>query len=143
MKREHYIESRVYDEYEYIDIEDATKKMLSDTYSFHCVGGPFKYLSAGDVLFDYNHVAFREECNNFADHMVRNGDWIYYDNEYWPSDAQKLIDEITERIKDVDPFECTGIEHPGWYYYDSRVFEQGPFESAEACYDHACMNPYV
>ena len=138
MTREQYIEVRVYDEHYSIELEDATKEMLSDTYSLHCVGGPFKYLPAGDVLFDYDYTAFREECNNFADRMIRNGDWIYYDDNYWRSEAQKFIDEITSSIKDVDPIECTGIEHPGFYYFDSESISQGPFESAEACYNHAC-----
>ena len=53
MTREQYIEVRVYDEHLSIEIEDATKEMLSDTYSLHCVGGPFKYLPAGDVLFEH------------------------------------------------------------------------------------------
>jgi len=140
MTREQYLEVRVHDEHLSIEIEDATKEMLSDTYSLHCVGGPFKYLPAGDVLFDYDYTAFREECNNFADRMIRNGDWIYYDDNYWGSEAQKFIDEITSSIKDVDPIECTGIEHPGFYYFDSKAISQGPYESAEACYDHACEN---
>ena len=140
MTRKQYIEVRVYDEHYSIELEDATKEMLSDTYSLDCVGGPFKYLPAGDVLFDYDYTAFREECNNFADRMVRNGDWIYYDDNYWGSEAQKFIDEITSSIKDVDPIECTGIEHPGFYYFDSKAIYQGPYESAEACYDHACEN---
>ena len=140
MTREQYIEVRVHDEHLSIEIEDATKEMLSDTYSLHCVGGPFKYLPAGDVLFDYDYTAFREECNNFADRMITNGDWVYYDDNYWGSEVQKFIDEITSSIKDVDPIECTGIEYPGFYYFDSKAISQGPYESAEACYDHACEN---
>ena len=140
MTREQYIEVRVYDEHDSIELEDATKEMLSDTYSLDCVGGPFKYLPAGDVLFDYDYTAFREECNNFADRMIRNGDWIYYDDNYWGSEVSKFIVEIISSIKDVDPIECTGIEHPGFYYFDSKAIYQGPYESAEACYDHACEN---
>jgi hypothetical protein len=138
MTREQYIEARVYDEHEYIDIEEATIEMLNDSYSFKQIGGPFAYMSAGDVLKDYDYTAFREEVNNYQDYMIRDGNWIEYDDNCWIPLVQKSIDYINDCIKNVDPFQVTGVEHPGWYYHDDMAFAQGPFESAEACYDHAC-----
>ena len=138
MTREQYIEARVYDEHEYIDIEEATIEMLNDSYSFEKVGGPFAHMSAGDVLKDYDPCAFRQEVCNYQDYMIRTDMWIEYDDNCWLPEAKELIDHITDAIKNVDPFQVTGIEHPGWYYHDDMAFAQGPFESAEACYDHAC-----
>jgi hypothetical protein len=140
MTREQYIESRVYDEHEYIDIEEATIEMLNNSYSFKKVGGPFAYMSAGDVLKDYDPCAFREEANNYSDQMVRDGKWIYFHNEFFLYEAQYLIDDITDAIRDVDPFQVDDPDHhPGWYYYDDMALCQGPFADAEACYNHACL----
>jgi hypothetical protein len=138
MTREQYIEARVYDEHEYIDIEEATIEMLNETYDFYKIGGPFAHMSAGDVLKDYDPCAFRQEVCNYQDHMIRTDMWIEYDDNCWLPEVQKFIDHITDAIRDVDPFQVTGVEHPGWYYHDDMAFAQGPFESAEACYDHAC-----
>ena len=138
MTREQYIESRVYDEHEYIEVEEATIEMLNDAYDFHQVGGPFAYMQAGVVLKEYDYVAFRETLNNYQDSMIRDGSWIEYDDNCWLPEVRKFIDDIQDSIKDVDPFQVTGIDHPGWYYYDDMALSQGPFESAEACYDHAC-----
>jgi hypothetical protein len=139
MTREQYIEARVYDEHEYIDIEEATIEMLDDDYNFKSLGGPFTYMSAGHVLKDYDPCAFREQVNNYQDRMIRDCYWIEYDDHCWLPEAQEFIDNISDAIKDVDPFQVTGVEHPGWYYHDDMAFAQGPFESAEACYDHACL----
>jgi len=138
MTREQYIESRVYDEHEYIDIEEATIEMLDDDYNFKSLGGPFTYMSAGHVLKDYDPCAFREQVNNYQDRMIRDCYWIEYDDNCWLPEVAKLIAGIKYSIMDVDPFQVTGVEHPGWYYHDDMAFAQGPFESAEACYDHAC-----
>lgn len=138
MTREQYIEAKVYDEHEYIDIEEATIEMLDDDYNFKSLGGPFTYMSAGHVLKDYDPCAFREQVNNYQDRMIRDCYWIEYDDNCWLPEAKELIDHITDAIKDVDPFQVTGVEHPGWYYHDDMAFAQGPFDSAEACYDHAC-----
>ena len=138
MTREQYLEDRVYDEHDYIDVEEATIEMLNETYRFKQIGGPFAYMSAGDVLKDYDYTAFREEVNNYQDHMIRDGNWIEYDDNCWLPIVQKCIDYINDCIKNVDPFQVTGIEHPGWYYYDDMAMSQGPFADAEACYDHAC-----
>jgi hypothetical protein len=138
MTREQYLEERIYDEHDYIDVEEATIEMLNETYSFKQIGGPFTYMSAGDVLKEYDYTAFREEVNNYQDHMIRNGNWIEFDQACWLPEAQKLIDYVKDAIKNVDPFQVTGIEHPGWYYYDDMAMSQGPFDSAEACYNHAC-----
>lgn len=138
MTREQYIESRVYGEHEYIDVVEATIEMLNNLYSFEQVGGPFANMSAGDLLKDYDLCAFREEVNNYQDAMLRDGNWIEYDEDCWLPEVQKFIDDISDAIKDVDPFKVTGIEQPGWYYHDDMAMAQGPFESAEACYDHAC-----
>jgi hypothetical protein len=139
MTREQYLEDRIYDEHQYIDVEEATIEMLNETYDFYKVGGPFAHMSAGDVLKDYDPCAFREEVNNYQDYMIRADMWIEYDDNCWLPEAKELIDHITDAIKNVDPFQVTGIEHPGWYYYDDMAMSQGPFESAEACYDHACI----
>jgi len=64
MTREQYLEERIYDEHDYIDVEEATIKMLNETYSFKQIGGPFTYMSAGDVLKEYDYAAFRETVNN-------------------------------------------------------------------------------
>jgi len=140
MTREEYIESRVYDEHEYIDVEEATKEWLDNIYSFKCVGGPFQFMSPSDVLFNYDNTSFREELNNYVDIMVRSYDWIEYDDNYWLPEAQKLIDDISDAIKDVDPFLVEDGEHRGWYYYDDMAMDRGPFTSPEDCYDHACRN---
>jgi len=138
MTREEYLELKVYDEHEYIDVEDATIEMLDDDYNFKSLGGPFTYISAGDVLKEYDYTAFRETMNNYQDSMIRDGDWIEYDDNCWLPEVQKFIDDIKEAIKKVDPFQVTGIEHPGWYYYDDMSMSQGPFNSPEDCYNHAC-----
>jgi hypothetical protein len=138
MRREQYILDRVYDEHDSIEIEEATIEMLNQTYNFSPLGGPFTYMLAGVVLKEYDDAAFREEVNNYQDAMIRDGSWIEYGQACWLPEAKKLIDYITSSIKDVDPIECTGIEHPGFYYFDSESISQGPFESAEACYNHAC-----
>jgi hypothetical protein len=138
MTREQYLEERVYDEHDYIDVEEATIEMLNETYSFKQIGGPFTHMSAGDVLKDYDYTAFREEVNNYQDHMIRDGNWIEYDDNCWIPVVQKFIDYINDCIKNVDPFQVTGIEHPGWYYYDDMAMSQGPFKSPEDCYNHAC-----
>ena len=138
MTREQYIESRVYDEHEYIEVEEATIEMLNETYSFKSLGGPFTYMSSGDVLKEYDYAAFRETVNNYQDHMIREGSWIEYDDACWLPEVQEFIDNIKEAIKDVDPFHVTGIEHPGWYYYDDMAMSQGPFNSPEDCYNNAC-----
>jgi hypothetical protein len=138
MTREQYLEDRVYDEHEYIDVDEATIEMLNERYDFYKVGGPFTHMSAGDVLKDYDYTAFREEVNNYQDQMIRDGNWIEYEQACWIPVVQKFIDYITDNIKNVDPFQVTGIEHPGWYYYDDMAMSQGPFDSAEACYNHAC-----
>ena len=138
MTREQYLEERIYDEHEYIDVEEATIEMLNETYSFKQIGGPFTYMSAGDVLKDYDYTAFREEVNNYQDHMIRDGNWIEFNQACWLPEAQKLIDYVTDALKNVDPFQVTGIEHPGWYYYDDMSMSQGPFDSPEDCYNHAC-----
>ena len=138
MTREEYLELKVYDEHEYIDVEDATIEMLDDDYNFKSLGGPFTYISAGDVLKEYDYTAFRETMNNYQDSMIRDGDWIEYDDNCWLPEVQKFIDDIKEAIKNVDPFQVTGIEHPGWYYYDDMSMSQGPFNSPEDCYNHAC-----
>ena len=140
MRREQYILDRVYDENDSIEIEEATIEMLNQTYNLSQVGGPFTYMLAGVVLKEYDDAAFREEVNNYQDAMIRDGSWIEYGQACWLPEAKKLIDYITSSIKDVDPIECTGIEHPGFYYFDSKAIYQGPYESAEACYDHACEN---
>jgi hypothetical protein len=70
--------------------------------------------------------------------MVRSGDWIEYDDNLWLPEVKKLIYDITSSIKNVDPFQVTGIEHPGWYYHDDMAMSQGPFNSPEDCYNHAC-----
>jgi hypothetical protein len=139
MTREQYLEDRIYDEHQYIDVEEATIEMLNETYDFYKVGGPFTHMSAGDILKDYDYTAFREDVNNYQDYMIRNDMWIEYADHCWLPEAKELIDHITDAIKNVDPFQVTGIEHPGWYYYDDMAMSQGPFESAEACYDHACQ----
>ena len=138
MTREQYLEERIYDEHDYIDVEEATIEMLNETYSFKQIGGPFAFMSAGDVLNDYDYAAFREAVNNYQDKMIRDGNWIEYDDNCWIPVVQKFIDYITDNIKDVDPFQVTGIEHPGWYYYDDMAMSQGPFDSPEDCYNHAC-----
>jgi len=138
MTREEYLELKVYDEHEYIDVEDATIEMLDDDYNFKSLGGPFTYISAGDVLKEYDYTAFRETMNNYQDSMIRDGNWIEYDDNCWLPEVQKFIDDIKEAIKKVDPFQVTGIEHPGWYYYDDMSMSQGPFNSPEDCYNHAC-----
>jgi hypothetical protein len=141
MTREQYIESRVYDEHEYIEVEEATIEMLNNSYSFEQVGGPFAHMSAGDVLKDYDPCSFREELNNYQDAMIRDGNWIEYDDNCWLPEVQKFIDDITDaiNIKYVDPFRVDDPDHhPGWYYYDDMALCQGPFESAKACYDDAC-----
>ena len=138
MTREQYIESRVYDEHEYIDVEEATMQWLDELYSFKCVGGPFQFMSPSDVLLNYDSAAFTEELNNYVDIMVRSGDWIEYDDNLWLPEVKKLIDEITSSIKNVDPFHCAGIFSDGWYYYDDMAMSQGPFNSPEDCYNHAC-----
>ena len=138
MRREQYILDRVYDENDSIEIEEATIEMLNQTYNLSQVGGPFTYMLAGVVLKEYDDAAFREEANNYQDAMIRDGSWIEYGQACWLPEAKKLIDYITSSIKDVDPIECTLIEHPGFYYFDSKSISQGPFESAEACYNHAC-----
>jgi hypothetical protein len=139
MTREQYLEDRVYDEHQYIDVEEATIEMLNETYSFQQIGGPFTHMSAGDVLKDYDYTAFREEVNNYQDHMIRDGNWIEYDDNCWLPEVQKFIDSIKDAIKNVDPFDVDDPDHhPGWYYYDDMALCQGPFSSAEACYDHAC-----
>ena len=140
MTREQYIESRVYDEHEYIEVEDATIEVLNDTYDFHPVGGPFAYMQAGVVLKEYDYNAFREECNNYQDAMIRDGSWIEYDDNCWLPEVRQFIDDIQDAIENVDPFEVNDPDHhPGWYYHDDMALCQGPFESAEACYDHACL----
>jgi hypothetical protein len=139
MTREQYLEDRVYDEHQYIDVDEATIEMLNERYDFYKVGGPFTHMSAGDVLKDYDYTAFREEVNNYQDYMIRDGNWIEYDDNCWLPEAQEFIDNIKDAIKNVDPFQVTGIEHPGWYYYDDMSMSQGPFNSAEDCYDHACF----
>jgi hypothetical protein len=97
-------------------------------------------MSAGDVLKDYDPCAFREEANNYSDQMVRDGKWIYFHNEFFLYEAQYLIDDITDAIRDVDPFQVDDPDHhPGWYYYDDMALCQGPFADAEACYNHACL----
>jgi len=138
MTREQYLEARVYDEHEYIDIEDATIEMLNDSCSFKQVGGPFAHMSAGDVLKDYDPCAFRQEVCNYQDHMIQDGNWIEYDDNCWIPLVQKSIDYINDCIKNVDPFQVTGVEQPGWYYHDDMSMAQGPFDSAEDCYNHAC-----
>jgi hypothetical protein len=138
MRREQYLEERIYDEHDYIDVEEATIEMLDETYSFKQIGGPFAYMSAGIVLKEYDYTAFRETMNNYQDQMIRDGNWIEYDDNCWIPVVQKFIDYITSCIKDVDPFQVTGVEHPGWYYHDDMAMAQGPFDSAEDCYNHAC-----
>lgn len=138
MTREQYLEERIYDEHDYIDVEEATIEMLNETYSFKQIGGPFTHMSAGDVLKEYDYAAFRETMNNYQDQMIRDGNWIEYDQACWIPVVQKFINYIKDCIKNVDPFQVTGIEHPGWYYYDDMSMSQGPFDSAEACYNHAC-----
>jgi len=138
MRREQYILDRVYDENDSIEIEEATIEMLNQTYNLSQVGGPFTYMLAGVVLKEYDDAAFREEANNYQDAMIRDGSWIEYGQACWLPEAKKLIDYITSSIKDVDPFQVTGVEHPGWYYHDDMAMAQGPFDSAEACYNHAC-----
>lgn len=143
MTREEYIESRVYDEHEYIDVEEATIDMLDDDYNFKTLGGPFQFMSAGHVLKEYDYAAFREMLNNFQDHMIRDGYWVEYDNECWLPEVKELIDHIKNAIKDVDPFHVDEGEHRGWYYYDDMAMWQGPFNSPEDCYDQACKSAYV
>jgi len=138
MTREQYLEERIYDEHDYIDVEEATIKMLNETYSFKQIGGPFTYMSAGDVLKEYDYAAFRETVNNYQDQMIRDGNWIEYDDACWLPEAKKLIDYVTDTIKNVDPFHVVGIFSDGWYYYDDMAMSQGPFNSPEACYNHAC-----
>ena len=140
MTREQYIESRVYDEHEYIEVEEATIEMLDDDYNFKCLGGPFTYMSAGHVLKDYDPCAFREQVNNYQDRMIRDCYWIEYDDNCWLPEVQKFIDDITDAITNVDPFQVDDPDHhPGWYYYDDMALCQGPFADAEACYNHACL----
>lgn len=138
MTQSEYIKLKVYDNYTYIDVEEETKEMLNNNYDFTSVGGPFRYMMAGDVLEDCDLTAFRQEVLNYRDYMVRDRNWIEWDDAFWLPEVQKFIDEIAESIKDVDPFEATGVDHPGWYYYDEKAFAQGPFPSPEACYNHAC-----
>lgn len=138
MTREEYIESRVYDEHEYIDVEEATIEMLNDTYSFQSLGGPFTHMSAGDVLKEYDYAAFRETLNNYQDHMIRDGNWVEYDDNCWLPEVSKFIDNIKEAIKDVDPFYVEHGKFSGWHYYDDMAMIQGPFNTPEDCYNHAC-----
>jgi len=70
--------------------------------------------------------------------MIRDGNWIEYDDACWLPEAKKLIDYVTDTIKNVDPFHVVGIFSDGWYYYDDMAMSQGPFNSPEACYNHAC-----
>ena len=119
--------------------------MLNETYSFKSLGGPFTYMNAGVVLKEYDYTAFRETMNNYQDQMIRDSNWIEYDDACWFAGVEVFIKNIKEAIKNVDPFQVTGIEHPGWYYYDeapagtSMALSQGPFNSAEDCYNHACQ----
>jgi hypothetical protein len=139
MTREQYLEDRVYDEHDYIDVEEATIEMLNETYSFQSLGGPFTYMSAGVVLKEYDYSAFRETMNNYQDSMIRDGDWIEYDDACWLPHVKEFIDNIKDAIKNVDPFLVDDVEDPfGWYYHDDMALCQGPFSSAEACYNHAC-----
>ena len=138
MTIEEYLESKVYDEHEYIDVEDATIEMLNETYSFKSLGGPFTYMNAGVVLKEYDYTAFRETMNNYQDSMIRNGNWIEYDNNCWFAGVEVFIENIKDAIKNVDPFHVVGIFSDGWYYYDDMAMSQGPFNSPEDCYNHAC-----
>ena len=138
MTREQYLEDRVYDEHEYIDVDEATIEMLNERYDFYKVGGPFTHMSAGDVLKEYDYTAFREEVNNYQDQMIRDGNWIEFNQACWLPEAQELIDYINDSIKDVDPIYTKCGEHFGWYYVDDMAMWQGPFNSPEDCYNHAC-----
>ena len=143
MTREQFLEDTVYDEHDYIDVEQATIEMLNETYSFQSLGGPFTYMSAGVVLKEYDYTAFRETMNNYQDSMIRDGSWIEYDDACWLPHVKEFIDNIKDAIKNVDPFQVTGVEHPGWYYYDDMSMSQGPFTSAEWCYGHACLQSFL
>lgn len=141
MTREEYLESVIYDEHEYIEVEDATIEMLNEAYSFKSLGGPFTYMNAGVVLKEYDYTAFRETMNNYQDSMIRNGNWIEYDNNCWFAGVEVFIENIKDAIKNVDPFQV----EDSWYYYDeapagtSMELSQGPFDSPEDCYNHACL----
>jgi hypothetical protein len=138
MTREQYLEERIHDEHEYIEVEEATIEMLNETYSFKQIGGPFTNMSAGVVLKEYDYAAFREEFNNYQDQMIRDGNWIEYNQACWLPEVQKLIDYINDSIKNVDPFYVEDDQYRGWHYYDDMSISQGPFNSPEDCYNHAC-----
>jgi hypothetical protein len=137
MKIDDYIIDKLNEEFESIDIEEATKDMLDESYPFINLGGPFTYMSAGHVLEHYDHSAFREEVNNYTDLMVRDGLWYEFQNNYWGKSAERVADEYRLALQHCDPFQVTGVEHPGWYYYDKMSFSHGPFNAPDECYDHA------
>lgn len=137
MTREQYIVEKLTEELTPINVEDETKNMLDQVYDFRCVGGPFQYLYAGDVLEHYDHCAFREEVNNYIDAKLRDGSWIEYEGGYWSSDAKYIIRDHQEAIKNCDPFYVGEGEHRGWFYHDEEAFAQGPFCDPYDCYEHA------
>jgi hypothetical protein len=137
MTREQYIEEKLGEEFTAIDTEEETKDMLDETYSFKKLGGPFQYMSAGEVLAHYDHTSFREELNNYIDFKVRDGDWIEYQQGLWPRDAYSAISSYNEALEHCDPFHVADGEHPGWYYYDDMALIQGPFVEPYDCYEYA------
>lgn len=142
MKIEEYIIEKLSEEFNCIDIEEETKDMLDETYSFANIGGPFQYMSAGDVLEQYDHVAFREEVNNYLDLQVQDNNWVEYNDRYWHIDAKHALEEYRDILKDCDPFHVSDGKHPGWYYYDKMAFVQGPFNEPYDCYNHAIDQYY-
>lgn len=137
MTREQYITEKLGDEFTQIDVEEETRDMLDQAYSFSRIGGPFHYLSAGDVLERYDYYAFREELNNYIDRMVKAGEWIEYQQAFWPSTSNEAILFYQDALKHCDPFHVEDGEHPGWYYYDDMASMQGPFCDPYDCYEYA------
>lgn len=142
MKIDEYIADKLNEEFESINIEEATKDMLDECHSFADVGGPFTHMSAGHVLEHYDHCAFRQEVNNYVDLMVSDKHWFEFHGAYYGRSAERVVDEYRLALQHCDPFQVTGVEHPGWYYYDKMSFSQGPFNSPSDCYDHAIDQYY-
>ncbi len=50
-----------------------------------------------------------------------DGHWYEFQNNYWGKSAERVADEYRHALQHCDPFQVTGVEHPGRYYYDKRA----------------------
>jgi hypothetical protein len=136
MTHKEYILTKLEEEFRQLDVDEETKEMLDECYPFSCVGGPFTYLSAGDVLYKMHGQSFRDEMIMLIDRMVKDKRWFEFHNTYWDIEAKAAAESYAAAIACCDPFCVSDGDHPGWYYYDEEAFAQGPFCDPYDCYEH-------